>query len=407
MELVNVVIVGQSQNLKETATAESDTCLVIFSGKKGRPFGRLVAISGAFLCLLFAGNSTAQSQSGKGSSSSNNVAVYGTYSRLFVSLWRAFDTVYKKMDGVAIVFDSSFSNGLGPEDASKINNSSDNIAIVTAFGNLSINGRKPIVAEDTIKLLVSQVTTTNYRLDVDASNYNSNGFKSYFKDVYLNKLTPLQPQVNSFTVAVDATKPATFQNRFQLIFLPVPLATENVALSGSLEGEAAKLVWNVRNASAYKDFVVERSIMGGNDFMAVATVPSQETKEGSFRYSDPRPMSGGNHYRVQARSWDGTVRYSETVTVEKPSPLAGLKIVPNPCTAKTAIVQLNGLPSGTYQLVVNNETGQTVITKKIEHRAVLSTYPLTGLTNGTYFVKLFPLSGSNALYSERMVVLGR
>lgn len=351
-------------------------------------------------------------ESAKDTTTGGRVALFGngSSSRLSVSLWRDIDAVYKKMDGLAIVFDNSFSNGIGQEDATKINNSSDNIAVATSYGsNLSIDGRKPVAANDSISLTVSETSTTNYRIDIDASKYDFAGSNVYLKDAYLNKLTPVLSQVSSVTVAVDATKPESFRNRFQLVFKPAPLAVQRVSLVGSLENNVANLNWSVVNAEKVANYKVEK-VNAEKRYVEIGTVKSDAGIDGRFAFSDKETFDGNNTYRIKAIAVDGSSSYSETLTLAKGSLQLFVNIYPNPVKGDNCNVRLNNIPAGSYQLVFTNGLGQQVLSKKIVVTGSSSSYPvqLNGLAAGNYRVSLCPLADvRKKLYTVQLSVAGK
>ena len=138
-----------------------------------------------------------------------------TSNKLNVSIWKDIEGTATNMDEVVATFNNYYSKEIGAEDAKKLMNGSENISIVEANTDLSINGTTlPIVGEE-MALKVGNVTAnTAYQLKVDATEFSSPGVEAFIKDAYLNTIVPAATVVN-FTPTTDA---ATYQNRFSVVF---------------------------------------------------------------------------------------------------------------------------------------------------------------------------------------------
>jgi len=138
-----------------------------------------------------------------------------TSNKLNISIWKDIDGTATNMDEVVATFNNNYSKEIGAEDAKKLMNGSENISIVDANTELSINGTTlPTVGEE-MALKVGNVTAnTAYQLKVDATEFAAPGVEAFIKDAYLNTLVPAATVVN-FT---PTTEVATYQNRFSVVF---------------------------------------------------------------------------------------------------------------------------------------------------------------------------------------------
>ncbi len=162
---------------------------------------------------------------------STKTAVFGNTnrSRLTISLMKSTGAELKQMDGATVVFDPSYSNGFGQEDAKKMTNPGENLAINHNGQTFSIEGRQPASAEEILPLSLSQLANCEYQLTLDASAYNVVNQNVYLNDAFNNSETLLSSTVNNISFTVDSSNPATYTNRFSVVFKAANKAATAVA----------------------------------------------------------------------------------------------------------------------------------------------------------------------------------
>ena len=96
------------------------------------------------------------------------------------------------VDGVANLYDSTFTNDIDVNDAIKLKNAIENIAIKHESGSLlSIDRRTKINNSDTIFYKLNQLRVSNYQFEFIPEYLNDLGMEAYLEDSYLNTRTPL------------------------------------------------------------------------------------------------------------------------------------------------------------------------------------------------------------------------
>lgn len=168
------------------------------------------------------------------SDTATKMGVFGTavgYSKIFIGLLKQNGTDYKQMDGAVSVFNTSFSNNYGAEDAIKMGNAFDNLAVSNSlaithgFYNLSIDGRKPVVNGDSILIYLNSLSDVNgYRLQFDLSQYTNTGLNPYLYDKYLLNYIAIGSGITNVDITLDTSNMATYQNRFAVVFKIDPFA---------------------------------------------------------------------------------------------------------------------------------------------------------------------------------------
>lgn len=139
-------------------------------------------------------------------------------SKLYISLLKQVGTTYNHEDAVAIAFDNGFGNdAYGTQDALKVANANDNISISDKGKSLSIDGRKPATDSDKIQLCITKPSGIFYQLQIDASNYISNGISPYIKDNYTGINSKIIKDSIKILFNIDSNI-NSYSNRFSLCF---------------------------------------------------------------------------------------------------------------------------------------------------------------------------------------------
>ena len=148
---------------------------------------------------------------------STKTAVFRTVAPnyIHVSLWKNVNGENTNIDGTVAVFSSDFTKAIGEKDSKKLTNGGENLYIIQSNTDLSIAGLPIPTAKEEIALNLSQVVVgTTYQLQIDASQFTSNGLEVFIKDKLLNTVT-LASEGISFTPTKDAD---TYEGRFSVVF---------------------------------------------------------------------------------------------------------------------------------------------------------------------------------------------
>lgn len=155
--------------------------------------------------------------------------------KIAVSLKKDMGDAFRTMDMATVVFDASFSNEYGQEDARKLTNPSHNISIAADGRQLAIDGRKPATDGETIAINLAQVTEGQYRLDVDLTAYQ--GLDAYLTDVATGLETKLDKTNANVSFTVTKENANSLVNRFVVKFK----APATIAASTELATPASNL----------------------------------------------------------------------------------------------------------------------------------------------------------------------
>ena len=141
------------------------------------------------------------------------------FNRLAISLWKDVKNVGNvNVDGTVAVFDYRFTKQFGMEDSRKVNNPQENISIIEADGERSIDGINTPMAGDVINLKLSQLSAnTTYWLRIDADLFREEGLQAYLMDSYLNKQTPIGSDTTIYTFSSTGVATENI-NRFSISF---------------------------------------------------------------------------------------------------------------------------------------------------------------------------------------------
>jgi hypothetical protein len=185
--------------------------------------GRIESSSAFFINAVGAGTITInESDKSSGSATvlrpaSNNNPVKYIRTNLY-SNNAGEDRVLK--DGALILFNNSFSDSVAwKEDAMKLNNSAENIAIDKNDHLISIEKRRFIDKNDTVVYNMSQLHQQPYILELTTNNFVDSNLSASLYDNYLNTSIPVNLfglTTDSFTVTSDIA--SANADRFKLIF---------------------------------------------------------------------------------------------------------------------------------------------------------------------------------------------
>ncbi|WP_207495447.1 T9SS type A sorting domain-containing protein [Aridibaculum aurantiacum] len=271
------------------------------------------------------------------------------------------------VDGVRAKFSNSYSNAVDNNDITKINNFSENLAIVRESKNLSVEKRDLVESADTVFMRLWNTGIKNYQFELQASDFSTSAnLEAYLLDKYLQTSTPVSLTGNTaydFSITSDAASAA--QDRFMVVFktattLPVAYASVKAYQKNS----GVQVEWNVATEVNTNQYEVEKSV-NGTTFSKAGNVVANGT--GAYSWFDAQPSSGANYYRIKAIDNNGAGKLSQVVSVKIGGTKAGISIYPNPVEGNVLNLQLNNLAAGVYELRLYNNLGQQVMVRNIKH----------------------------------------
>jgi CshA-type fibril repeat protein len=185
---------------------------------------------------------------------------------------------------------------------------------------------------------------------------------------------------------------------------PAPLPVELVAFSATAVGNLdAQLQWRTASEKNNDHFDVERSL-DGRRFEKIAQVQGQGSKASATDYAltDARAARLGAvlYYRLRQVDTDGSASYSpvQAVAFHPEALVPAIALFPSPAAGRTSL-DLRQLPAGTYQVLVLDAAGRTVLSPVLA-AGQLHALDVSGLATGTYLVRV---QGAAGTFSQRLL----
>ncbi|MCO5286038.1 MAG: T9SS type A sorting domain-containing protein [Chitinophagaceae bacterium] len=263
------------------------------------------------------------------------------------------------VDANAVAFSEEYSDNLDIDDARKILNSFENFGIRRHNTTLAVEARSRNLT-DTIFYQMSGLQKKGYRLRFVPVNIERNT-TAWLVDNFTGSRSEIQMSDTTyydFTVNANAGSNAT--GRFMVVFetqgaLPVKF----VKVAAHLKSDNVVVEWKVADEKNNKEYVVLRSA-DGNNFSAIGTVPAQTSLKGAYSFTDDKPLSGWNYYRIKNVDLDGKAQLSDIVKVYSGIKAGLVSVYPNPVSGSKLNVNMNGLQPGKYAFNLYSQAGQVV-----------------------------------------------
>lgn len=309
-------------------------------------------------------------------------------------------------DGTLAAFDQSFSNQVGKEDASKINNNGENIAIVHGTELMSIDARQLPRDTDTLYLQVTKLTKPQYTLQIFTRGMSGLNLQPYLEDIYLHSLQLLSvSDTNTIVININAADAASYSNdRFRIVFKKIAVAPTFISLHATSFQKNVLVNWTVARNNGIGKYDIETSA-DNIYFTKAATVKSQaNVSDESYQWLDVNPLKRTNYYRIRCVLEDGTIFYSKSVSVNTDVLYSGISIFPNPVRNQQINLYANRIEKGRYTFQLHNTNGVLVDSRTTEHPGGSLFYLFRfnqRLPGGVYYLKL--LNG-NILFKETVYV---
>jgi hypothetical protein len=295
---------------------------------------------------------------------------------------------------------------VGSEDASKMLNTGESIAITSGAELLSIEGRQMPVIKDTLQLYVAKLTKAQYTLQIFAKELEGK-VQAFLEDSYLNTVQPLTLTDTNRIVfnVMSADAASSASDRFKITFaqqlaLPVRyVSTYALENNGNVD-----IKWRVADETGILKHEVERSV-DGRSFIKIGEVPAKNaTGIQSYELKDGKVSTGSFYYRIKAIQGDGKNYYSKVVSVTIGKSKAEIKVSPNPVKNQRIYLKMTGIEGGKYNAVVINKQGQIVASTTVNYSGGSSNIiiaPDRRLSAGVYSLKL--VNGNKSYYDSFVI----
>lgn len=267
------------------------------------------------------------------------------------------------MDGAISEFNDNFTTRPTLEDASKIVNTYENVAVLRNNLTFTAERRPTVTSNDTIYLRVWKTTQRKYQLKFEPENFNKPGLQAFLEDLYLGTSTPVSlTNTTTYNYEVTAVTASANTERFRIVFKPavvLPVTLTNV--NAFEKGESIQVVWNVENEINISKYEIEKSTDGVNfAIIGNKNVVGSNNRTNSYQWIDQSKVEGNNFYRIKIYDLSGQIRYSNIVKVMVEKYSGGITIYPNPIKNSTINLQFKNQETGKYSFRVTNNLGQLI-----------------------------------------------
>ncbi len=177
---------------------------------------------------------------------------------------------------------------------------------------------------------------------------------------------------------------------FQISICQTDLPVQLLSFNAALQNKSVNVAWKTTNEINTDHFVVERSndARTFSDLQTVTAKGNGSANVESYATIDLQPLTGTSYYRLREVSKDGSVTYSNVVSV---TILANgtLVISPNPVYSNIRIL-LQSVHSANITLQVSDMSGKTLTTQSTQVSEGMNTItiPASSLSKGMYILKV-------------------
>lgn len=275
------------------------------------------------------------------------------------------------LDGVMTQFDTSYSKAVDYLDIKKINPFGESVSWDVAESLIVIERRAPVVATDTLQLMMGNLREQNYQWELIAENLDYPGREGFLIDRFQNSSTPLNMAgTTTFNFDVQNVAGSFAANRFYIVFNqqaggPLPVTFTTVTATRNADRSVA-VQWKVEQEINIVAYEVERSNNGSN-FTPVHNRTAAGNNSSSITYDhiDLTPYRGDNFYRIKATSVGGQVQYSNIVKLNGGKATPIISVYPNPVVNKQLQLRFEEQEKGRYQVQLMNMKGQVLVNKTV------------------------------------------
>ncbi len=287
--------------------------------------------------------------------------------------------------------------------------SSDSLAIPLSINFLPLPKQTPQV----IRLSITAAKSGAYTFQKTELDAIPQIYGVWLMDKFKKDSLDLRSN-STYGFSIDLTDTASFgNNRFSIVIRQNPqLGVRLLNFTATKTTSGNQIIWKTENEQNYTNFTVERSIDNGNTFNVLGGFVSNAL--GTYSLTDKNPQPNTNKYRLKIEDINGTITYSNVVTLDYSngdnSAVSNINVYPNPATnyINLAITPKNSLTSNlsalqalnitpglanhqntnmqSYSIKIISITGtiiKTVLTSLSDWRDNVS-----GLTPGTYIIQV-------------------
>jgi hypothetical protein len=284
--------------------------------------------------------------------------------------------------------------------------SADNIA-------MSVNAM-PLRQTQTIPLRVYATNDGVYTINMSQLRPMPALYEIWLKDAFMKDSLDIKNNpVYTFNIA-NADTSTYGAYRLSLVIRQNPALMIHLLSFGASKMQGGdQVVWTTENEQNYTNFTVERSTDGGGTFNELAGFLS--SAQSTYSYLDKSPANGVNQYRLKIVDINGTISYSNVVTIMYANTngqiaINGLMVYPNPTAATINVSIESNQSTGTtttpaaksnYNIDIVNNLGSVI--KSSHSSSPLWQGDVSSLNPGTYFIRVTD-TGNNKVVGKSAFV---
>ncbi len=325
------------------------------------------------------------------------------------------------VDGIIISFNGNTSSNYNPAEDARYRNGNGSVSITSMSADnvpLAINSMPlPAQTKQTIiPLNVNASTDGTAQIQMAEVKSIPALFTIWLKDAY--KKDSLDIRANpTYTFDILHSDTNSYgSHRFTLVMGENPaLMIHLLSFGASKIPTGDQVVWTTENEQNYTNFTVERSTDGGTTFNALGGFAS--SAQSTYSYLDKVPVNGPNMYRLKIVDLNGTISYSNVVTIMYANTgqiaINGLMVYPNPTANMINLSITSNQTTGTsttpagakasYNIEIVNNQGSVI--KSTQSSSPLWQSDVTALTPGTYFIRVINTSNNTVVGKSAFVKL--
>jgi len=256
---------------------------------------------------------------------------------------------------------------------------------------LALNKYSTLTAPRTvIPLYVSATTSGIYTFSKNEISGLPDNYTVFLHDKLLNDSLDMTHN-NTYNFNLDRGNAATYGGkRFELVINKSPSKYHLLSFTGKKATKVIDIRWLVEYEDDFTFFVLEKQDQAGN-FSSIYQLKSNGT--GNYSYTDLLASTGDNVYRLKQTDRDGTVSYSQKIsivyTLQSPNGSV-VKVYPNPAESQIQMQIADESSNKAYSLSIIGPTGFVMSKRKVtgsNWTANVGYY-----TPGIYIVNLYDAS---------------
>ncbi|MDB4919057.1 putative Ig domain-containing protein [Mucilaginibacter sp.] len=245
--------------------------------------------------------------------------------------------------------------------------------------------------KQTIKLNVTAIKSGQYSFERTALNNIPKIYEVWLMDHY--KKDSLDFRANpTYNFNIDLKDTNSYRsNRFKLVIRQNrALGIHLLNFTATKASNGVQVIWKTENEQNYTNFTVERSNDEGKTFAVVGGYASDEG--GNYSILDKVPPIGIYKYRLKIEDLNGTITYSNIITLIYTNPgnhgifINNVSVYPNPTSGKINLTINQTSDKPLFKIIIVNNTGALIK----ESTSMIPSWQtdVSQLNPGTYFIQV-------------------